>query len=564
MVRGNSLYKTTNPALHRLKRFLSKFSQYLLLIFLFILLASHENTNPRLGESFVDFYLTESKHLIEINTKAYLINVPVDQGTIQQRLQLLTNEFYAQNNYSPVWTINFTGTDQLNSLIHLIDSAEYFGFPRSFLNSNRLSMMLEKLEVNTFEEEKLGQRIDLEIEATHTAFLYMIYMRNGIISFDTSTSFVAFTERLPLILNNSIKLNIVEEEILALQPNNKIYKNIIRALPQYIITLQNISKASDGLSISLLAEVLHYTGILPKRHFDSVMTPEKAIAEYQQEHNLTANGILNTTTFEKISEEIKQKYNLIALNLDRLRKVSVNSNNYLFVNIPEYQLHVFRNNLEEASYKVIVGATKTPTPVLSSRLERIITNPYWTVPKSITNNEMLSKIRNDSTYLQRNGYFIINGREEKVEASNMEWGLDDPLGKKYWIRQNYGSGNALGKIKFIFQNDHRVYLHDTPGKHLFNKETRAFSHGCIRVQNPEQLAQYISDNYYTPKNETISIKSSIAKRKREIFTIDEIIEVHIQYITCTANTDNELVFYNDLYKLDQVEIEKLFSQKITI
>ncbi len=209
-------------------------------------------------------------------------------------------------------------------------------------------------------------------------------------------------------------------------------------------------------------------------------------------------------------------------------------------------------------FNVVVGKKKTPTPVLSSKIEKVVANPYWTVPRSITKNEMLRKIRADSNFLSRNGYMIIDNYEEEVHESMIDWNETDPLGNKYWIRQQYGRGNALGQVKFLFPNNRRVYLHDTPSKRLFKKEYRAYSHGCVRLENPDKLAQFIFDNY-VEQEKKLNFKTLVRLRKRQVVDLPVQIPIHIQYLTCMGNEKGELEFYDDVYHMDETSLKNLFN-----
>jgi murein L,D-transpeptidase YcbB/YkuD len=139
--------------------------------------------------------------------------------------------------------------------------------------------------------------------------------------------------------------------------------------------------------------------------------------------------------------------------------------------------------------------------------------------------------------------------------------LGDPLGNKYWIRQKYGRGNALGQVKFLFPNNYRVYLHDTPSKKLFKRSYRAYSHGCVRIENPAKLAQYLIDNYTSSSNHKKNINSIIRTRKRNVIELPIGVPIHIQYLTCMGNDNGEMVFYPDIYKRDEAQIKELFKNQ---
>ncbi len=527
---------------------------------LFILLAGHDSVNPRLGdESDIDFYLDETSHLLEINAKAYLLNANLLDNSFDNSLKDLSLQFYKDRNFSPAWTLNLKRSDNLSELIRLVDSATYFGFPASILNSDRLMELLDEMEKGAFNENSLGKRIDLEIEATRTALQYMIFLNKGIVLSDTSKLFSEFASETTASLNAAIASKSLAENILSQQPTMTVYKNLTSGLAKLVAVKDLIASSVAAVPNTILAEAFYYTGYLNAPSFDSINKIENTIKYFQKSCAQDTTGQLTRGTLNELSSKLYDRYLLAAINIDRIRKINSNSKNYILVNIPEYKLHVFNNQVDKKQFNVVVGTTKTPTPILSSYLEKIITNPYWTVPRSIIVNEMLPKIRKDSTYLKRNGYFIINGREERVDEALIDWNNDNPLGSKYWIRQKNGRGNALGTIKFIFPNESSVYLHDTPSKRYFKKETRAYSHGCIRVENPENLAQYLVDTYQYNEKKPININERIKSKNRIVIPFDSEIEVHLQYLTCMPDDNNQLVFYKDVYNYD-TESMKLLGQ----
>jgi murein L,D-transpeptidase YcbB/YkuD len=278
------------------------------------------------------------------------------------------------------------------------------------------------------------------------------------------------------------------------------------------------------------------------------------LMEFQQHHGLEPDGRAGKYTLEALRMTTLYHYRMLALNLDRLRKQENSSVHLLYVNIPAYKLKVFRDNHLQESYRVIVGDPKTPTPQMTSSVERIISNPTWHVPKSILRNEMLLKIKSDSGYLKRNRFKLVDKHNRTVsyESIDMARISDEDFG--YTLRQDAGSDNALGKVKFIFSNPYAVYMHDTPGKALFSKDIRALSHGCIRVQNPEKLADYMVRMVQT---DTTDIGRLIEKGVRREINLSTAIPIRISYITCDVDEKGDLYFYKDIYGIDQYELDKL-------
>jgi len=558
MDKGNSQTTQINQPRHSSKRsLLGRIANYSLLLFLFVLLAGHESINPKIGDSHVDFYLDQSKNLLEISAKASLLNEQ-EVSSLQQQVQLLTNTFYKKRNYTPAWTMNFTGNEQLDTLISLIDSSLCFGIPQQFINTFRITSLLDQLENHDFEENKIGQRISLEIEATQSALLLMTYFNRGIVQCDTSSSFYTYFNTLPGILNMAMN-NGVQKAILSQQPDIEHYNSIIKSLPNYISLQNTIRNAKGTITKSDLNSALNMTGYMTGK-FDSLQTISSVISDFQKKNNIQVSGIVNKTTIAMLGEVMDMHYQKIALNIDRLRKANVTSSEYLFVNIPEFKLYTYSQNKPEKEFVVVVGKRRTPTPTVNSSLNKIITNPYWTVPRSIARYELLPKIKADSTFMARNRYFIIDWKEDVVDASELDWESDDPFGKQYWLRQKYGGGNALGKVKFVFPNNFRVYLHDTPSKRFFKRDYRAYSHGCVRVQHPDELAQYLSDKYLSTLEDSVDIRKSIATRKRTEYAIEQKVDVHIQYITCKVNEEGSFIFFDDVYRKDKKELEQLFGE----
>jgi murein L,D-transpeptidase YcbB/YkuD len=311
-----------------------------------------------------------------------------------------------------------------------------------------------------------------------------------------------------------------------------------------------------------LAKGLYYAGITETDEIDSSDNNSLAIYKLQEKFNLPKDSVLNYPTHQFLVSLLQYRYFQACLNLHRLRVLQSNDENFLFVNIPEFRLHVIESKQEKEAFNIIVGKQETPTPTLSSNIEKVVTNPFWTVPRSIVENEMLNKIRTDSTYLERNGFYIIDWRENKVDASNINWNSIDPLGTKYFIRQKNSNSNALGLVKFIFPNEYDVYLHDTPSKGLFKQTKRTFSHGCIRLENPDKLAQYLTDKYFS--NNDLNIKKLISNNQNNEITLTEKIKIHIQYITCSGKENSDLEFYGDIYNLDKKEITAIFPDQIQL
>jgi len=562
MYKNETLLELDYPSPNKSKKFFATVVGYISLISFFILSSSYQIPTLRINNKLVDINSYQSQNLIETKIKSLIDHHKSD---ISQDINNQTNEllikFYKNREYKPAWIHNFTTNKNFTAIINLLDSSNYYGFPFDYFNTERIHYLKNESENNGYNKDFLDQRIDLELSTTYSALKFMIYLKHGIIEKDTSSAFLDYIETLPELLNIAVNQSDLKNIILSVQPNIVHHRNLLNSLPYFIDLHYSVKYTTPAfIDDKLLAKSLYYAGITKSPVFDSTNYKSDALYELEEQYQLHKDSILNVPTHKILVSLLEYRYFQTCLNLNRLRTLKHSGENYLFVNIPEFKLHVIESNEEKEAFNVIVGKQGTPTPIFSSNIEKVIANPYWTVPRSIITNEMIHKIRKDSTYLKRNGFFIINNYEERVDVSTIDWNTKDPLGNKYWVRQINSRYNALGQMKFIFPNNHSVYLHDTPSKTLFKRENRTFSHGCIRLENPDKLAQYLTDNYYSQNEQ--NIEKLISKNERYVIDLSEKVKIHIQYITCSGAENSDMIFYNDVYNLDKEEIKAIFPDQI--
>jgi murein L,D-transpeptidase YcbB/YkuD len=390
----------------------------------------------------------------------------------------------------------------------------------------------------------------------------MIHLATGIGDYDTSAVYLSFINSLPAHLNQQINQNNLRHGILSVQPRNIEYVKLQKALEKYlsIASKDTIQYGTDILlhNDSLILSRLVSQGYLAENFVNDSNLISNAIKSFQRFHCIVETGTIDYNTIRALSRGTKENFYQISLNLDRIRKNELKNRNSIVVNIPEFRLHYYDKVGNNRIFNVVVGKKNTPTPVLTSEINRIVANPYWTVPKSITHKEIIPKLKKDSTFLQRNGFTIIDNFENQVNASSIDWESVKESEFNYWIRQKNSRSNALGVIKFLFPNKHRVYLHDTQSKRLFSKNVRAYSHGCVRVQNPQELAQMIlSSNKKAESN--LDIYEIINTRELHDIRLDEPISIFIRYFTCTADAEGNIYFHPDIYSRDNKELEEFLK-----
>ncbi len=283
----------------------------------------------------------------------------------------------------------------------------------------------------------------------------------------------------------------------------------------------------------------------------------KAIINFQHRMGLIENGKLNTETIKELNKPIDFRIKQIMLNLERLRWVPVEmETEFLLINIPEYKLHIIENGKLVWTTNVVVGKDVKQTSIFKGKISSIILNPYWNIPNSIIRHEIVPNIKKNSNYLATNNMEVLSGTTI-IDPLNINWykyKKDIP----FTIRQKPGEDNSLGKIKFLFPNSFNIYLHDTPSKGMFNKSKRAFSHGCIRVENPKKLLHYFIRNDASLNSEKVD---SIFKTNKEYsIQIKPSVPVYIVYFTSWVDNNGQLNFRNDIYNLDKQLASEIFGE----
>ena len=270
-----------------------------------------------------------------------------------------------------------------------------------------------------------------------------------------------------------------------------------------------------------------------------------AIKAFQLNMGLIVDGIVGPATIAALNgATAPSKQNIIA-NMERWRWMPRDLGDfYVLVNIPEFRLTIVRNGNTSFQTRVVVGKREFQTPVFSDEIENIVVNPYWNVPSSIARREIGPAIISDPKYLSANNMELLSGGQV-VNAALIDWSTTSI--SKFRVRQRPGRNNALGTIKFLFPNEHAVYLHDTPSKYLFSRSRRAYSHGCVRVQDPMAFAQALLVNEENLSRASLERQFGAKERWNNLKTH---IPVYLTYFTLRVDQDGNIRSYGDVYAID--------------
>jgi len=276
---------------------------------------------------------------------------------------------------------------------------------------------------------------------------------------------------------------------------------------------------------------------------------ERAVKGFQHRHGLNADGAVGKATLAQLNVPVQTRIQQLRLSMERGRWLfDVADPNALFVNVAGFQLFLMRDNHLLWRTRVMVGERYRQTPLFRGEMTYLELNPTWTVPYSIATKTLLPEIRKDPDYLQRKNMLVLDRSGKQVDPAGIDWQAISPRQFPYVLRQMPGPENALGQVKFMFPNEHAVYLHDTPQRYLFSSEMRAFSAGCIRVEHPLELAGLLLQG--DPRWDAARLQQVLRTGNRQVVTLTNPINVYIAYFTALVEADGLVHFWADIYDRD--------------
>ena len=327
----------------------------------------------------------------------------------------------------------------------------------------------------------------------------------------------------------------------------QIYRNIQKNGGWGTITLaegtKSIKPNESNAAVAQLRKRLVFSGDLKNDSGSMVFDKElqEALANYEKRHNMVPDNLITPSIVKHLNVTVEERIKTIIVNMERCRWITpdiTDSKELIAVNIPSYTLNYYRDGKPVLTSNVVVGKDVNKTVVFSGQMSYLVFSPYWNIPPSIIKKEIKPAMDKDPDYLAKH---------------NMEWNNGQ-------VRQKPGPENSLGLVKFMFPNSNNIYLHDSPAKALFNKESRAFSHGCIRVQKARELAIKIldSDKNWSADKIDAAMKSGTEKN----YSLKRKIPVYIAYFTARADANGNLSFFEDIYNRDNRLAHLLYNDAL--
>ena len=460
------------------------------------------------------------------------------------------NHFYGRRGYQLGW-FNRTGmTCAAPNFQRQLQSYSQ-DFADNSLKNKQLDALMADFEADEngfMAQKKQMEALDLWLTVTFFKYAQKVYGGTTKSPLDLEWYIPRKKKNYQMVLDSLVSSALCEK---LQEPVNQYYIRLKDQLKKYRaiqkrggfpLIVTNKKLLSVGENDSCLQKVkqhLFLTGDLAINDQTIAFTDSlaQAVRVFQKRMGLLESGKIDPLTQKEMNQSIDFRIRQIMLNMERLRWLPAEvEKDYLLVNIPEFRLHVFENSQQMWVTNVVVGKAATKTSIFKGNLSQIVLNPYWGVPMSIVKKEILPKMKRNSNYLAQNNIEVIDGN----------------------YRQKPGKNNALGKMKFLFPNNYHIYLHDTPAKGLFGESKRAFSHGCIRVENPKKLANYLLRNNedWNPEKVDEILKTDTQTGIR----VSPTVPVYIAYFTAWVDRNGQLNFRNDLYGLDKKLAKEVFGE----
>lgn len=492
--------------------------------------------------------------------------------------------YYGAHQYQPVWIDTGRWTNHATVLMSYLDTCAYDGLFKNDYHAIEIRNLQDSLLKDSLSMLDGKLWVQTDILLTDAFMRIILDLKQGRLQpdslswkYDTSrhrTFFAAYLDSFRA-LNN---MNAISS---SMQPAWPGYASLRTSIPGFVRSLDTgrytklefpfiRGDATDSMRFyrQLRVRLSESKFNLPpgKDERDSTLL-SAIIAQYQKKHQLTVDGKAGPALVRSLNLTDSMKFRMIAATIDKYKKLPQQvPEKFILVNLPAFMLRVWDTDSIAFESRVICGKPITPTPVLQAAISDLVIYPTWTVPESIIKKELLPGLKKNPGYLGKKGLNLYDSKGDMVDPTTINWSKY-VKGIPYIVRQGSGDNNALGVIKFNFDNPYQVYLHDTNQRNLFRNAFRAMSHGCVRVQEWEKLSQFILqyDSLKMKTTDTLrynfdSVKTWIAEKQKHRVFIKNRLPLYIRYMTCEAR-DGNVVFYDDIYNDDKKLIDAFFAGK---
>lgn len=492
-------------------------------------------------------------------------------------------QFYADREYMEVWLFNGNLSKKGEELLEQIEDSKYDGLLPSDYNLEQIyEFSANKDKKNKkFRNLSSDEKVTLELLFTDGFFKLAHDLEKGKVNpasldlnwkFEEKKTDINYLDLLKEVADGKTISKTFEK----LYPNSELYAHGREAIKELYEIQQNDTLTWDFARVDGAIKVGEKHQAIPALRkrlvfwdfmkedttdeptlFDSTMFA--GLQKYQAANGMNPDGVIGSLVAESLNNSPQNLIDIASINMERLRWMPAIDWNQemVLVNIANYQLDYMEKSDTVFTAKVIVGKEYSESPTFTAPMSYIVFSPYWNIPESITKDEIIPSLNKNPNYLSQKNMEVVDGSGKVVKASNVNLSP----GEGYRVRQKPGGDNSLGLVKFMFPNEYNIYIHDTPARSLFSKETRALSHGCIRIQNPDQFAKILlKDKSWTDEK----IKEAMHQENEEVVKLDRKIPVVLLYMTFWADKNGKANFRSDFYNRDQALLKALRSNKSSV
>jgi L,D-transpeptidase YcbB len=473
-------------------------------------------------------------------------------------------DLYRKNQFNPLWT----NPDNIKQLVSAIVASADEGLIPDDYHLKALTRYAHEVQ----EAPSPVKLVEYDLLLSDAMVLLGQHKRYGKADprkVDEKQNLEATTPRISPIDTclNAIKSGTVRIALEALSPPHQSYVSLKEALSQYkqyaaksgwhkVGTGESLRPGMSDPRVSAIRQRLSVTGEYhpikgagESNLYDSQLV--SAVKAFQARHHIEPDGVVGSSTISAMNVTVAERINQIRVNLERTRWVIHDiPSSSLIVDIAGFMLQYYHNNTPIWSTKVMVGQPYHQTPIFRSAITYIVLNPTWTPTPDIVKNETVPSIVKDQDFLAKQRLRVLDSSGTEVDPTTIPWKQYQGKFLPYTLRQDSGKDNSLGLIKFLFPNPYHVYMHDTPRKSLFVRTQRAFSHGCIRVQNPLELGRMILANDTGNLTTVERMDQLLSLGKTATVILKQPLPIYLMYLTTNVH-DGKVMFKPDLYSRDE-------------
>lgn len=473
----------------------------------------------------------------------------------------IVGQIYQNNSFNLIWSNGDSLTLNGQGMIDAIINSWGYGLPINYRQAE-ISSLRDSLKTDLPAKAKAEIFAQLDLLITFNGLRLAGDLKYGIINKDSlnmEDHIDSLTQADVDILLTCAKDELADEVLMrSFAPQHQLAQELIQGLKSYVksttlndetFTLPNYKQDSiKSYTIAKEALIKHGYSDSQRVAVDSLFKVD--LIAFQELNGLGGDFKIGNFTKDAIGMSNLDRYIKAVATLEKWKLKKFETTQYFFVNVPSYQLRYFNDDTITATHRVVVGTPVTSTPSFSAKLKYINVNPRWHVPYSISSKEILPSVKKDVSYFTRHGYKVYTMDRELVDPQTVDWNEVSSNNFKYRVVQNSGTYNSLGIVAFMFPNENSVFIHDTPSKYFFSQDVRAYSHGCVRLDKPIDLAKLVLEHDENEYNND-SLDTMLVKRVERRIYLNKPIDVHIDYFTTETNSKGKIIFYRDIYGRDE-------------